>query len=132
MAKNFLHSLVSKLLMIVVLILVFWIGNAALKEMERGKRIREEVTALQQEAQKIRKENNVLREKIEYFRTDAYQQQEAKDKLNYQSPDEQVVVIKPSVHDRTETEPIKDPIAMPLPKNLLPNYEKWWDQFFAS
>ena len=111
--------------------LIVWIGSVTLKEMERGNRIQEEIASLHAEAQKTQKENTVLREKIKYFQTDAFQEQEARNKLNYQRPDEQAVVIQ----SIPSNEPVKASEYVPSPTtvdDLLPNYTKWWRQFFKA
>lgn len=121
---------IPKLFVIASLILALWIGNVTLKEMNRGQRIQEEITSLHTEAQKTQKENTLLQEKIRYFQTDAFQEQEARNKLNYQSPDEQVVVITPSVLAESVKSESDAPISSQA-RDFLPNYEKWWNQFFA-
>lgn len=132
MVGNFFRFLAPKLFVIATLALAFWIGNAAFKEMQRGKRIQEEIASLQSEADRIQKENALLQDRIRYFQTDSFQEQEARSKLNYQSPDEQVVVVKRS--DRADTKSdISDPVvqAVPSAEDLLPNYEKWWKRFLS-
>jgi hypothetical protein len=99
--------------------------------MDRGKRIQEEIASLHAEAEKTQKENSLLKEKIKYFQTDDFQEQEARNKLNYQTPDEKTVVIKPGV-SKGEVK-IEEPAPIiPKVQDLLPNYEKWWTQFFAA
>ncbi len=133
MVGNFFRFLAPKLFIIAALILAFWIGNAAFKEMQRGKRIQEEIASLQSEADRIQKENALLQDRIRYFQTDSFQEQEARSKLNYQSPDEQVVVVKQSDHgDAASNNP--EPVVQMVPsvQDLLPNYEKWWHRFFSA
>jgi cell division protein FtsB len=131
MLRNIFRFLIPKLFVIVSLVLAFWIGSVTLKEMDRGKRIQEEIASLHAEAQKTQKENTIFQEKIKYFQTDAFQEQEARNKLNYQSPDEKEVVIKPSVHDENTKAPDSAPIPSKI-QEFLPNYEKWWQQFFSA
>ena len=130
LGKTF-HFIVPKLFILISLALAFWVGNATLKEMDRGKRIQEEITSLQMEAQKTQKENALLEEKIKYFQTDAFQAQEARDKLNYQSPNEKTVVIKSNVPDESAQKNDTTSFSARA-HNLLPNYEKWWSQFFRQ
>lgn len=125
-----IRFLAPKLFVMVSLGLALLIGNATFKEVDRGKRIQEEIASLRAESQKTQKENALLRERIRYFQTDAFQEQEARNKLNYQSPDEKVVVVKmgnqevvPAPQDDVQTPVLAD--------NFVPNYQKWWDQFFT-
>jgi cell division protein FtsB len=131
MMGTFFRFFIPKFLVAVSIGLAFWIGSVTFKEMDRGKRIQEEIAGLRAEAQKTEKENSVLQEKIRYFQTDAFQEQEARNKLNYQGQDERTVVIKPIVPDDTDKEQDKAPIV-PKTHNFLPNYEKWWTQFFEA
>lgn len=127
---KFFSYILPKLFVFTALVLAVWIGHVTMKEMDRGKRIQEEIASLHAEAQKTQKENNVLKEKIRYFQTDAFQEQEARNKLNYQGENERAVVIKSPVPVREES--INAPSIDIQRQNLLPNYQKWWNQFFAS
>lgn len=122
---------IPKFFVIASLMVAFWVGSATFKEMDRGKRIQEEITSLHAEAQKTQRENTLLKERIRYFQTDAFQEQEARNKLNYQSPNEKTVVIKSIVHDDT-VEAREEVSDLSKTHNLLPNYEKWWRQFFTE
>lgn len=121
---------IPKLFVIISLVLAFWIANSTWKEMGRSNRIQEEIALLRSEAERTQKDNTLLQEKIRYFQTDEFQSQEARNKLNYQSPDEQTVVIKPSMHADDEKSQVP-PTVYQKPRNFSPNYEKWWQQFFS-
>jgi cell division protein FtsB len=116
---------------IISLVLAFWIANSTWKEMGRSNRIQEEIASLRSEAERTQKDNTLLQEKIRYFQTDEFQSQEARNKLNYQSPDEQTVVIKPSMRVENEKPQEATPVYQ-RPQNFSPNYEKWWQQFFSA
>jgi cell division protein FtsB len=128
MIKPFFQDFLSKVLAVLSLVLAIWIGNATMKEVNRGRRIQEEITALQAESVSTQKENSLLRQKIQYLQTDHFQSKEAKEKLNYQGVDEQVVVIQSKSRGVPETL-----VAIDTPDvrahDLLPNYLKWWHQF---
>lgn len=120
-------------------ILIVIIGTGALavltyasfKESQRNQQIEEKIVAMKEEAQKIKSNNESLREKIAYFETSQFQEGVAKEKLNLQKPGERVIIIKPSPYkeesfeenNKAKTEPLEE-------KNNLPNYRKWWNQFF--
>lgn len=105
------------------------IGWVASKEAYRNKKIEQEIEALKQEAEKIRKENGALEEKIAYFETSEFQERVAKEKLNLQKPDEQVVVVKPGVKSE-ETESTQEIAQIDEMEQKTPNYQKWWNLFF--
>ena len=131
MIGTIFRFIIPKLFVIASLVLAFWIANSTWKEIGRSNRIQEEIASLRSEAEKTQRDNTLLQEKIRYFQTDDFQSQEARNKLNYQSPDEQTVVIKPSMHTDEEKPQRVAPVYQ-KPQNFLPNYEKWWQQFFSA
>lgn len=132
MPSSFFGTFMTRAFVVVALMLAVWIGFATKKEMDRGARIQEEIASLHAEAEKTQKENNMLKEKIRYFQTDAFQEQEARNKLNYQAENERAVVIKPQVSDKEVSgEVIKD-YTETKREALLPNYAKWWNTFFVQ
>lgn len=130
MVKRFFQFLGPKVFVLITLGLALWIGHALAQSLERGKRIDKEISSLRNEADKISRENRFLKEKISYFQTDAFQEEEAKKKLNYQNPQEKVVVIKqkPSQDTGTVSEDARQPVTGL--RDIRPNYEKWWGKFF--
>lgn len=119
------------ILLLGMLGLTGWILYGAWKETERTKRVTAEVDSLQSEADKIKSENETLSQKILYFSTDAYREEEAKDKLGYRKTDEAVAVIQPSptqVSDGKGTGASVDP-GWKVEADARPNYLKWWGLF---
>ncbi len=86
-------SLIIRISAVVFLIGILFVAFSAWKEMERSKRIEGEVEKLRSEANRIRKENQTLVEKIAYFSTEDFEEREAKDKLGMKRKDEEVVAI---------------------------------------
>lgn len=109
-------------------ILIF-ISLALVKESSKKKEVEKEILSLKQEAERIEKENSILAEKISYFESKDYQEKEAKDKLNLQNPEENVVVIKPGLTKKTEgtQEEISDQNKVIVQTS---NLQKWWNYFF--
>lgn len=114
------------------LIAAFVIGiglvvSSAWKEMERSKRIEDEVAKLRSEADRIRNENRTLTEKISYFSTPEFEEREAREKLGMKKNDEEVVSIDtggvPTAAEPSEAPP--EPETGPD----IPNYRKWWIEF---
>lgn len=101
----------------------------AYQEAARSKQIDQEIGGLQQAAEKIRKNNMDLQEKISYYQTPEYQEKRAKDTLNVQKEGESVVIVKPS-------QTFKEQNVQPTNENSAvapveaPNYKKWWNYFF--
>jgi len=119
-----------------VIILYFVIGvffagiisYSAVREAYRNRKIEADISKLNQEKEKIQKENEALSKSIAFFETSQYQEKVAKQKLNLQKADENVVIVKPAPEqEKTEATPeSKEEIKTPE----VPNYKKWLNLFF--
>lgn len=132
-----LESMEKKYLIRGVLVLLFflvvWVLYVSSKQIERNRRIEQEVSSLQGEADRIRRENENLSEKISYFSSADFKEQEAKEKLGMKKTDESVVVIKPRPEETENTAVQKKESSAPATKDTLsPNYRKWWRLFFQQ
>ena len=111
--------------------LIGWVLFVSSKQIERNRRIQEEVSSLENEAAKIRRENETLSEKIQYFSSDTFREQEAKSKLGLKKTDETMVIIKTrpgfvtEAGDTEKTEGTQTGQTEPMP-----NYKKLWRIFF--
>lgn len=126
MSKN---KIISVIFAIFGLVVIGVISHTALKENRRTKQIDLEIDKLKTEAEKIKQGNEELQDKISYLETTEFEETVAKEKMNLQKPDEKVVIIKPSLslEDSTET---NMPVIAETTSENLPNYQKWWNQFF--
>ncbi len=113
------------LAMAVVLVVA---GYASWKQYERHSRIKQEVAILENEKERIRKENESLKERISYFATENFQEQESKERLNMRKDNEYVVDIE-RIPEPTPTNS-KNPMPAVSPENDMPNYKKWWEKIF--
>ena len=112
-----------------IAVLIAWAVYVSSKQLTRNERIESEVEALRSEAEKIRRENETLHEKIGYFSTPDFQEQEAKEKLGMKKEYEEVVVIK----ERPE-EAMTPPLLERQPARLIeepPHYRQWFELFFT-
>ncbi|MDX9913364.1 MAG: septum formation initiator family protein [Candidatus Moranbacteria bacterium] len=104
-----------------------------LKEMKRSKVIESEISSLQSEAEKLSAENNFLREKIDYLKSDYYKESVAKDRLSLRNMGEKIVVVQPNSTNSDNSESKKQDISSDKKVNdneyqeSLPNYMKWWN-----
>lgn len=126
MKKRFSFGIV---IFVVGVALAGLVGYVASKEAYRNKKIEREIETLRQEAERIKRENNALEEKIAYFETPQFQERIAKEKLNLQKTDEQVVVVKPSVSLDKDVK-TDEVLSVPISQEQLSNYLKWWNHFF--
>jgi cell division protein FtsB len=118
---------------VIIVALISWAVYVSSKQLSRNQRIEDEVSALQEEANKISRENETLTEKIRYFDSNDFREQEAKEKLGMKKAGEEVVVIKSWQQDEEEASPI-DTKAASLEQidEQSPNYKKWWHLFFSE
>jgi cell division protein FtsL len=110
------------------IVLAVFISVSAVREAYRSKTIEKEVESLRQEAQRIQSENEAMTQRIAYFETAQFQEKIAKEKLNLQKPDENVVVVKPGVGEQVQLEKVQDEVLQDTEEQS--NYLKWWDSFF--
>lgn len=116
-----------------ILCLVSWAVYISSKQLARNERIESEVDILRQQADKIRRENETLSEKVRYFASDDFREQEAKEKLGMKKAGEEVIVIKAR---KVEETPEKDDTLSMTPASYRqssePHYKKWWRLFFPA
>ncbi|MCD6149821.1 septum formation initiator family protein [bacterium] len=122
--------IVLKIAILAGVILAIFIIYISMKEIQRGRQIESEIETLRKEAEEIETSNHNLQEKISYFATQEFQERAAKEKLNLQKSDEKVVIVKPSVSREIIEENSADNIEENTEKEI-PNYLKWYNQFFG-
>lgn len=108
-----------------------FIGYQSYQEHVRNAKIQVEIDRLAAEAEKIRRENETLAQRIEYFASPNFQEQEAKKKLGMRRQEETVVTLRevPSLETAITTNTLATtPVETSITE--LPNYKKWWHQFF--
>jgi cell division protein FtsL len=118
-----------KVFFLLVLILVVFVGYSAMKVIYRKKQVQNEIKGLMEEASKLERDNNDLKDKVSYFESKDFQEKEVKDKLSLQSPDENLVVVKPGPAKEKEIKQNEDAAKNEI-INETPVYKKWLDYFF--
>lgn len=115
-----------------IVCLIAWVAYTSSKQVARNQRIEKEVDILRQEADKIRRENETLAEKVRYFASNDFQEQEAKEKLGMKKTGEEVIVIqsRKATEEKAETSAITTPAV--YEGKGEPNYIKWWRIFFPT
>jgi len=116
-----------------IIILAFVIlglfGYSTSKEIAKKKAVQKEISSLQEQADNIKKENMALGDRISYLGSKDYQEMQAKDKLNLQSPGENVVIITPGSSSGKSTDSNVDS-GENNSASQTPNFKKWWNYFF--
>lgn len=102
-----------------------------IKEMKRSKVIESEISALEAEAERLNADNNFLKEKIEYLKSDYYKESVAKDRLSLRNKGEKLVVVHPKQKVLgASSESMEQDAAVNEKDDQgqgLPNYRKWWN-----
>jgi len=113
------------------LVILALFGYSLSKETAKKKAIEKDIAALQAQEENIKKENMALSERISYLSSKDYQEIQAKDKLNLQSPGENVVIIAPrnsgqsGVSQAMKNETVGESASEP-------NFKKWLAYLFKS
>jgi len=113
---------------IIILSLIVWVIILSSRQVQRSERIQQEISLLEKEAEKIRHENETLSQKIQYFASDDFREQEAKRKLGLKKENENVVII----NSRSNTLSAGDESEIRKEKidDTKANYKKWFELFF--
>ena len=115
-----------KIILLVLSIVLLFLFVSLAQEMSRRLQVQHEVQLLQQEVQEMQRTVISLENLNQYFRTDAYQERLAREKLNYQAPGEKVVLIP----DDAFAEPAAAASAASATAAAsIP--ERWWRAFFV-
>lgn len=120
-----------RIFLVFALAVTAWAAFVSWGQLERHKRITEEVSALEREAKRIEAENQTLEERMSYFSTREFREQEAREKLGLKKADETVVAIKEEPGSGVDTTTTASVEAVTSQQASVPNYQKWWKVFFA-
>lgn len=119
MLSEIFRSKIFKLFALVVLVLVLtYLG----KELQKRYRINQEIKKLEDEIAALETKNKDTLELINYFKTNEFQERQARSLLNLQKEGEFVVAL-----------PFQDELADlsgGLSTSTRSNFQKWWDYFF--
>jgi cell division protein FtsB len=114
----------------VVLLVVFVMGSALVRELYREYEIKKEIEQLKTQIGSMQKDNYELSQFIDYYQTDQYKEAEARRRLNLKADGEKVVMIDGSSTEAAST--VTTPEETTAAKDNTPSYRRWWNYFFAS
>ncbi len=138
---SFFRAIFSKQFLItLILIVLLVLFTLPLNKNWRQKRsIDKEIALLEQQVAEVENKNSNLRQVLDYMQSDQFVEKEARTKLNYKKPGEEVAVIEnrdgqvsqpvTSVEGIFDLPPAPKPTASP---RLLGNIEKWLNYFFKK
>lgn len=121
-----------RIFLVFALAVTAWAAFVSWGQLERHKRITEEVSALEREAKRIEAENQTLEERMSYFSTKEFREQEAREKLGLKKADETVVAIKEEPGQGMDTTETANQMVTSDPGESIPNFKKWWRVFFSK
>ncbi len=116
---------IRKVIPIVGFLIMAWTLFSLSKVVWKNYQSEKETKLLKEETELLQEENQQLRNLIAYYKTDAYREKEARLRLGYKKPGEQVVLV-PNVEER-EVEYITDDS-----NTNKKNYQLWLDLFFKK
>jgi uncharacterized protein YeeX (DUF496 family) len=114
----------TKILLVGAVVFLIVILSALAQEMNRRIQVQREVARLEQEVRDMDKSILEMENLNQYFRSDAYQERMAREKLNYREEGETVVLLPDEhsqVNTREEEEEEREKVFIPL---------SWWRTFF--
>ncbi len=111
---------VIKIIVILIgILLIIKLSRDILRLLKSG----EQVKLAQDQVQLLEEEKQVLLEKYQYYQSDEFIEEEARNKLNMARPGETIVILPPNVGElvgRTNSQPEPE----------IPNWQKWYQLFF--
>lgn len=122
------NSWLIRIILFLGCVVVAFVFLAISRETYRKKQVQNEIAKLQEEAKRIQGDNMRLSDKIAYLEGRDYQEKEIRDKLNLQSPEENVVIIDPGIAPKKTAAESESPSQEILIKETNP--QKWWNYFF--
>ena len=136
--KKETNSLVVWGVIIVVIVILFFLSISVYKEFSKKKKIESDIQALKDQAEKIKQENMTLEERIAYLGSQDYQKVQARDKLDLQDPEENVVVITQDSASLGQESKNEDNLENNnsnqenYSSEDSSNFLKWWNYFFKK
>lgn len=113
----------SFLLFAFVIYLFIIVGRSVLQNYQSNKDIERE----QQRVEELKQHITTLENEIAYYKTDAYKERQAREKLGYKAPGENVISLP---FDQPEDKTADSGSSEPVIKT--PNYQLWWEYFIKS
>jgi cell division protein FtsB len=120
-----LTTLSPKLILSAAGIIVLFIMVSLAQEMNRRLSVQREVAQLETEVRALEKSVIEMENLNNYFRTDAFRERMAREKLNYRAPGEEVVLLPAENIAREVPEAGNaEPAEVSIPR-------RWWNVFFT-
>jgi cell division protein FtsL len=106
-----------------LLIVMVYIGASTLNVIAQNYQLQQRIDELRARNQVLELENQQLRYQITYYKTEAFVEKEARDKLGLQAPGETVVIFPDKVPDSAEA--AESETEATLPETVMDNFQRW-------
>ncbi len=110
----------SKIFSALLLIVLVWLGFSSLNLTIKDRAMRDEAMRLEGKIEMVKKENSNFEKYISYMHNPSFLEREARLRLNYKAPDEQVAFIYRDNSSKKASRSFEDELAN------MKNYQKWW------
>lgn len=119
--KNFFAS---RVLFVVVLAAVIYLAASTVKVISKNWQLQREIATLHSEVELLEAENERLSYDIQYYATDEYLEQAARQKLNLKAPGETVTIVGDVNQARSRSS--TDPVVIET-RPAKSNWQSWVD-----
>jgi cell division protein FtsB len=125
-------------LTIILLGLLVFFAMPLIKNWRQKNEIDNEISSLENQVADLEHKNSNIKQVLDYMQSEQFIEHEARTKLNYKKPGEEVAVIENRPGDDTPITSTDSIFNIPdAPKvdqtpKLLGNISKWFDYFFAK
>lgn len=119
-----MRILSSKWLLIVIIPILGWLTLSFIKIKLHADIVNNEVRELEAKIDNLEKGNEILEKFISFMSNPSFIERQARIKLNYKAPGEEVVFVYPDESAKTGSG------SLDISKQNLPNYMKWWVYLF--
>ena len=115
----------SKLFFVVLILLIFWLGNSLVNSSRQREVIDREIESYEAKINEAQNNNENLVIFLKNLAKSSFLDREARLKYNYKGADEQVAFVYPDNNSR--------PISQSFEELLktMPNWKKWWYWLFG-
>ncbi|MCX6762289.1 MAG: septum formation initiator family protein [Candidatus Moranbacteria bacterium] len=130
--SNLSSRIFSGIFFLAGLTVLVLIGISLGKEAYRKRQIQKEIDGLQTQISQMGQENSNMENLLGYLSSTDFQEKEAREKLNLQKGDEKMIVLRKDPLQGTNNQPGKIEGVAATPEDSSPNWQKWWQTFFAT
>lgn len=126
--KRLSANMVNIILAIILVYILFLIGNLILKNYQTNKKITQANDAI--ELTEI--DNDLQRELLTYYQSDSYREVELRRRLMLKKPGEKVVLLPIHAKESFQVTPSASVQNLSSEPNATANYRRWWQAFFGE